>query len=71
LDRTLFWRTLEQDAARRGRWKYLRTESDESLFDLSQDPGERADLASYDPDTLAALRAEFRAWNQKMLPRPQ
>src|SRR5262245_31265208 len=67
--RTIFWRTELEDAARRGRWKYLRTDG-ESLFDIPSDPGERADLATYEPETLAALRAEFRAWNQQMLPRP-
>jgi arylsulfatase A-like enzyme len=69
-DRTLFWRTREQDAARRGRWKYLRTDKEESLFSIPDDPGERADLADYDPRTLASLREEFRRWNNQMLPRP-
>jgi arylsulfatase A-like enzyme len=69
-ERTLFWRTRREDAARRGRWKYLRSDGNESLFDLESDPGERADLAAYEPDTLASLRAEFQAWNTRMLPRP-
>lgn len=69
-DRTLFWRTLEEDAARRGGWKYWRGEGEEALFDISRDPGEAADLAAYDPETLTALRAEFRGWNNQMLPRP-
>jgi arylsulfatase A-like enzyme len=69
-DRTIFWRTRMQDAARHGRWKYLRADRGESLFDIPGDPGERADLAAYDPATLASLRAEFREWNKQMLPRP-
>jgi arylsulfatase A-like enzyme len=69
-DRTIFWRTHLEDAARRGRWKYLRTDSDESLFDIPRDPGEGADLSAYEPETLTALRAEFRAWQKQMLPRP-
>jgi arylsulfatase A-like enzyme len=70
LDRTLFWRTREQDAARQGAWKYLRVESDHSLFDIPNDPGERADLAAYQPDKLADLQEQFRGWDARMLPRP-
>jgi arylsulfatase A-like enzyme len=71
LERTLFWRTMEEDAARRGRWKYLRADGRESLFDVGGDPGEGANMAPYEPGTLRALRAEFEAWNERMLPRPQ
>jgi arylsulfatase A-like enzyme len=70
LERTLFWRTRREDAARRGRWKYLRSKDGESLFDVSRDPGEVADLAVYEPGRLAALRDEFQGWNRQMLPRP-
>ncbi len=69
-DRALFWRTGLEDAARRGRWKYLRTDGREWLFDIPRDPGEGSDLAPYEPDVLAGLRAEFRGWDQEMLPRP-
>lgn len=37
-DRTIFWRTSQEDAARRGRWKYLRTQGSESLFDILRIP---------------------------------
>ena len=69
-DRALFWRTRAQDAARRGRWKYLRAEGDEMLFDIPNDPGERSDLDIYQPRALTSLQAEFRQWNDQMLPRP-
>ena len=69
-DRALFWRTLKEDAARQGAWKYLRSGKDELLFDIPNDPGERADLAPYRPETLTQLRDQFREWNAKMLPRP-
>ena len=69
-DRALFWRTRAQDAARRGRWKYLRIGSDDMLFDIANDPGERSDLDIYQPATLTSLREEFRRWNDQMLPRP-
>jgi arylsulfatase A-like enzyme len=69
-DRTVFWRTRDEDAARRGRWKYLRANTAESLFDIPRDPGEGANLAPYEPETLKSLRAEFEEWNRQMLPRP-
>ena len=69
-DRTIFWRTRAQDAARRGRWKYLRIGDDRMLFDIPSDPGERSDLDIYRPRELAALREDFRRWNEQMLPRP-
>jgi arylsulfatase A-like enzyme len=70
LNRALFWRTLEAEAAREGAWKYLRTGKEELLFDIPNDPGERADLAPYQPEKLARLRERFRQWNAGMLPRP-
>jgi arylsulfatase A-like enzyme len=70
LDRTLFWRTREQDAARQGPWKYLKIGNDELLFDIRNDPGERADLDVYQPERLASLREQFSRWNAQMLPRP-
>ena len=69
-DRTLFWRTLREDAVRAGAWKYLRTAKDELLFDIPRDPGERADLAPYEPKKMAQMRELFRDWNARMLPRP-
>ena len=70
LNRTLFWRTLREEAVRQGAWKYLRTGTDELLFDIPNDPGERADLAAYRPELLARLRGQFREWDAGMLPRP-
>ncbi len=70
LDRTLFWRTLQEEAVRRGPWKYLKTGKDELLFDIPNDPGERADLAAYQPEKLVQLRTAFADWNARMLPRP-
>jgi arylsulfatase A-like enzyme len=70
LDRTLFWRTHDEEAVRQGGWKYLRTGKEELLFDIPHDPGEHADLAAYQPAKLAQLREQFRGWNAGMLPRP-
>jgi arylsulfatase A-like enzyme len=68
-DRTLFWRTQKEEAVRQGGWKYLRCRKDEQLFDIPNDPGERADLAAYQPKELTQLRGQFREWNAQMLPR--
>jgi len=70
MDRTLFWRTREEEAAREEAWKYLRTAEGELLFDISNDPGERANLAAYHPEKLARLRNQFHRWNSEMLLRP-
>ena len=70
-DRTLFWRTRERDAARMGTWKYLQQNGQEFLFDLSVDPGEKADMRTRQPDVFHELRSRFQAWDAQMLPRPR
>ena len=69
-DRQLFFRIKIHDAMRSGRWKYLREGGQEHLFDLLNDPGEHADLRGANPQAFERLRAEFLAWNAKMLPKP-
>ena len=69
-DRTLFWRNREYDAARMGKWKYVKLGANEWLFDLSVDPGEKADLRTRQPETFATIRAKFQAWAAQMLPLP-
>ncbi len=69
-DRTIFWRTQQQDALRSGKWKYLRQGKDEYLFDLSVDEREQADLKEKNRDVLNRLRSEFEKWQTQMLPRP-
>jgi arylsulfatase A-like enzyme len=70
-DRELFWRITGFDAARVGRWKYLKNAEGEYLFDLSVDPGEKADRKRRDPDVFARLKQQYLAWNAKMLPMPK
>ena len=36
----LYWRTQDMAAVRRGRWKFVRDENLEYLFDLSSDPAD-------------------------------
>jgi arylsulfatase A-like enzyme len=69
-DRTLFWRTIERDAARSGKWKYLKEQGREHLFDVVTDPGEKTDLRAAHPDTFRTLKQQFDAWNAQMLPKP-
>jgi arylsulfatase A-like enzyme len=69
-ERTLFWRykRLGQQAARRGRFKYLRIGGHSFLFDVVADPLERADLKERDPGRYQDLVRQFEAWNATMLP---
>lgn len=72
-DRTIFWRYKagNQAALRRGNWKYLRRGDAASLFDLSVDPRERADLKEKASDIFARLREEHRKWDAGMLTYPE
>jgi len=36
------------------------------LYHLGRDPGEQADLATAEPDTLAALVAAFEGWQARV-----
>jgi arylsulfatase A-like enzyme len=68
-ERAFFWRIYDQDAVRKGKWKYYRSGDRRRLFDLSFDQHEQADFAVKNPDTLQRLTAEFDKWNGQMLPR--
>ncbi len=69
-DRMLFWRIVRRDrrqwAAREGRFKYLRIEDHEMLFDVESDPGEATDLLAVHPERTARLRSALRAWDVEM-----
>ena len=68
-DRTFFWRIYDQDAVRKGKWKYFRDGEQRSLFDLSLDEREQARFNTQQPTVLNQLTAEFEQWNKQMLPR--
>jgi arylsulfatase A-like enzyme len=70
-DRTLCWRITGFDAARVGKWKYLKDSAGEYLFDLSTDPGEKADLRRKEPATFARVKQQYLAWNEQMLALPK
>ena len=71
-DRTLYWRTMRMDAARRGPWKYWRNLDDgrECLFNLVQDIREYNDFRESRADIFESLKAAFVEWEGTMLPRP-
>ena len=71
-DRPLHWRMNHrgQRALRGGRWKYLRVDGHDYLFDIPADERERANLAGREPERLAAMRADWEAWNATLPPIP-
>lgn len=82
--RDLLWRTREQGAIRRGRFKLLvdreakplwgtfrdMTGRRVRLFDVADDGREKADLSADHPDLTADLLAAFEAFDAEMLPYP-
>jgi arylsulfatase A-like enzyme len=69
LPRKLFWRyhAQNQAAMRDGKWKYLKIKDREFLFDVVEDPLERANLKDRQQDIFARLKGEYEAWNKTML----
>ena len=61
-DRDFFWRTYRHGGMRSGKWKYIREEKSEFLYDLSVDEREQADFKGTHPSILERLRGEFRKW---------
>jgi len=68
--RKLFWRykNMAQEAMRDGDWKYLKIRDNTFLFDVVQDPLERANLKDRFPDVYQRMVAEWQAWNRTMRP---
>ena len=69
-DRTLFWRAQIRDAARSGRWKYPERSEWGAFVRPCDDPGEKVDLRLKNADVFAQLKAQYDAWNARMLPKP-
>ena len=70
--RPMFWRMnhRHQRAMRDGRWKYLRVDDNEYLFDIHADARERANLSGRQPERLQAMREAWLAWDATMPPIP-
>ena len=69
-ERTLCWRykNLDQQACRMGDWKYLKILENTFLFNVVDDPLERANMKDRMPEKMAQLKAAFHAWESQMLP---
>ena len=69
-NRRLFWRHKSHDqiAVRAGDMKYLSLGGFEYLFNLADDPMERANLKKHQPALFNELKAAFAAWDKDMLP---
>jgi arylsulfatase A-like enzyme len=70
VDRKLFWRfkANAQRAAREGDYKYLKILDNTFLFNVVEDPMERANLKQRRSDVYARIVAEWHEWNATMLP---
>jgi arylsulfatase A-like enzyme len=70
IERKLFWRykANAQRAARDGNYKYLKILNNTFLFNVVEDPMERANLKQRHSDIYERLEAEWYAWNATMLP---
>jgi hypothetical protein len=69
-ERKLFWRykANHQRAIRDGAYKYLKIGKNEYLFNVVEDPLERANLKDRDPGRFSRMKAEWLQWNKGMLP---
>ena len=70
LARKLFWRykANAQRAARDGDYKYLKILDNTFLFNVVEDPMERANLKERRRDVYDRMTAEWYEWNSTMLP---
>src|SRR3546814_2678927 len=68
--RTLCWRylNLAQQARRSGDWKYLKILGNSFLFNVVDDPLERANMKARRPDIFEDLVKKYEAWDRGMLP---
>jgi arylsulfatase A-like enzyme len=70
VSRKLFWRykANAQRAARDGDWKFLKIIENTFLFNVVDDPMERANLKERHKDIYDRLVSDWLAWNATMLP---
>jgi arylsulfatase A-like enzyme len=68
--RKLYWRykTNAQRAARDGDFKYLKIRDNTYLFNVVEDPRERANLKDRLPELFTRLEGDWAAWGATMLP---
>ena len=64
----LYWRWLGQSAIRKGKWKYLRSDDREFLFDMENDFEETSNILESSPDVADVMRADLHAWADTQSP---
>lgn len=64
----LGWRWISQSAIRAGKWKLLRGDDREYLFDLQTDPGETSNLRDDEPEVADRMRRRLRDWTAELDP---
>ena len=71
--RMLFWRHKRHDqkATRWGPWKFLEIAGNQFLFNVVNDPLEKANLKERQPEIFNTLRQSFDSWNAIMLSDPE
>jgi arylsulfatase A-like enzyme len=70
VSRRLYWRyrANAQQAVRDGDMKYLRINDNTFLFNVVDDPLERANLKDHQPDVYKKLVEDYNEWQSTMLP---
>jgi len=70
VSRTLYWRYhfYGQRAMRQGDMKYLRIDGNEFLFNVVEDPLERANLKMRQPEVFERMARAWETWSATMLP---
>jgi len=64
---TLFWRTGQNHAVRKGNWKLVKMGGKTALFDLTSDIGETRDLTAERPDVIKEIEKTYEQWNSQMV----
>ena len=70
IPRTFYWRAtqrVKQYALREGKWKYLKDEKGEYLFDLDADPGEKTNLKEKEKTVFDELKKKYEEWETTVL----
>lgn len=69
-DRTLYWRTFQRTkhkAVRDGKWKYLKDEKGEYLFDLTVDQAEKNDVKLKEKKRFEKMKVKLADWEKTVL----
>jgi len=69
-ERTLFWRTKNKCAVRKGPWKLVFNRSapfSPELYNLMEDEGELHNIEQRYPEIVSELQDEFRGWEQRII----